>query len=297
MTKEEAREICLETILHDLGYYPVKKDFKESWYFLREEDKKSPSFKVNLKLNRWYDFGIGQGGNAIDLVMFIKNCDFISAIDYLTKFEDNIENIDIKVVKQRREDYKSGEKNYEILEVKKIFMYPLKNYLYERNIDLEVAYKFLKEIHYEMKGRKQYALCMENNSGGYAVRNLLFKGNLGNQDITTIDNGKEEAIVFEGFFNFLSYITLSKHKINNYNFEILNSANNIHKLEGKRYKKIYCFGDNDKTGKSVLEELKNIFLESEVIDKSNLYKNFKDLNEWHINQKNERNELTIKRSL
>ena len=148
-----------------------------------------------------------------------------------------------------------------------------------------------------MKGRKQYALCMENNSGGYAVRNLLFKGNLGNQDITTIDNGKEEVIIFEGFFNFLSYITLSKHEINNYNFEILNSANNIHKLEGKRYKKIYCFGDNDKTGKSVLEELKNIFLESEVIDKSNLYKNFKDLNEWHINQKNERNELTIKRSL
>ncbi|WP_026260234.1 hypothetical protein [Segetibacter koreensis] len=36
--------------------------------------KKRPSFKVNSKLNYWYDHGIGKGGNVIDFAILYHNC-------------------------------------------------------------------------------------------------------------------------------------------------------------------------------------------------------------------------------
>ncbi len=39
---------------------------------LREE--KTPSFKVNRKLNRWYDHGLGKGSNLVDFGILYNKC-------------------------------------------------------------------------------------------------------------------------------------------------------------------------------------------------------------------------------
>ena len=52
---------------------------------LREEHM--PSFKVDYERNLWYDFGLGEGGSIIDLVMRLKRCDFAHAVRLLRNRE------------------------------------------------------------------------------------------------------------------------------------------------------------------------------------------------------------------
>ncbi len=49
--------------LQKLGYQPQKIRNNDYWYLSPLRDEKTASFKVNRKLNAWYDFGLGQGGN------------------------------------------------------------------------------------------------------------------------------------------------------------------------------------------------------------------------------------------
>jgi len=41
------------------------------------------------------------------------------------------------------------------------------------------------------------------------LRNEYFKGSSSPKDVTLIENGAKTMAVFEGFFNFLSYLTLN----------------------------------------------------------------------------------------
>src|SRR5688500_7896411 len=71
---EEARQMDIVCYLSSLGYEPVKIRNFDYWYFSPLRDEKTPSFKVNRKINRWYDHGIGKGGNLIDLAILYNNC-------------------------------------------------------------------------------------------------------------------------------------------------------------------------------------------------------------------------------
>ena len=45
---------------------------------LREE--RTPSFKVDYVRNLWYDFGLGEGGTLLTLVMRLERCDSREAV-------------------------------------------------------------------------------------------------------------------------------------------------------------------------------------------------------------------------
>ena len=52
---------------------------------LREE--RTPSFKVNYQKDLWYDFGIGEGGTLLTLVMRLERCDSREAVRRLQNGE------------------------------------------------------------------------------------------------------------------------------------------------------------------------------------------------------------------
>lgn len=56
MNIAEAKEIRMVDFLQLLGHSPVRIYNSQYWYLspLRQED--TPSFKVNDRLNEWYDF-------------------------------------------------------------------------------------------------------------------------------------------------------------------------------------------------------------------------------------------------
>src|SRR3954447_4981953 len=70
----EARQMDIVLYLSSLGYEPTKGNNADYWYLSPLRDEKTASFKVKRKLNRWYDHGMGRGGNLIDFAILYNNC-------------------------------------------------------------------------------------------------------------------------------------------------------------------------------------------------------------------------------
>src|SRR5690606_16241833 len=81
----EVKEIDMVSYLARLGYEPAKIRNVDYWYLSPLRDEKTPSFKINRKLNRWYDHGIGKGGNLIDFAILYSDC---TVGEFLQKIND-----------------------------------------------------------------------------------------------------------------------------------------------------------------------------------------------------------------
>ena len=95
-----------------------------------------------------------------------------------------------------------------------------------------------------------------------------------------IKNDGLNLLIFEGFFDFLSYLETPNLKVENADYLILNSLANFRKISNiiENYRKIFLFLDNDEAGNKVKSELKKVG--KEIIDMSVFYEKYKDLNEW-----------------
>jgi len=83
-----ARKICIIKILAKQGHYPTRKAEKEAWFLSPLRSETQASFSVSLSKNLWYDYGLGKGGNIIDLVMILNNC---SAYEEVKSLHENIQ--------------------------------------------------------------------------------------------------------------------------------------------------------------------------------------------------------------
>jgi len=79
MNISEAKNIFIVDYLQSLGITPRKKQGSNLWYYSPFRKETEPSFKVNLTRNEWYDFGLGKGGNILDLVMEQHGTDNVSS--------------------------------------------------------------------------------------------------------------------------------------------------------------------------------------------------------------------------
>ena len=70
------------------------------------------------------------------------------------------------------------------------------------------AAAFCREVRYEVNGRAFFAVGFRNDAEGWELRSDRFKGGSSPKHITTLDNGSDMAMAFEGFIDFLSYLSL-----------------------------------------------------------------------------------------
>ncbi len=122
--------------------------------------------------------------------------------------------------------------------------------------------------------------------GGYELRNKYFKGCI-SKDIATdrsTESNNETCIVFEGFMDYLSYLTLKNIQHSKVDVVVLNSISNLSKAMDfiKSHQKIYTYLDNDEAGKNATQQINKLSSTHNCIhiDKSTDYANYKDLNEW-----------------
>ena len=158
----------------------------------------------------------------------------------------------------------------------------------ERCIDWEKAKPFLKCISYEIRGQHYQAIGFANQSGGYELRDSgSFKGTVAPKDITPVFTDKitdkmRPVCVFEGFMDFLSFLSM-KEEVTNACL-VLNSVSNVARairyLNDRHPTHIRAFLDNDDAGRRTT----NDFIKAgfKVEDMSVHYGNFKDLNEYHV---------------
>ena len=288
MNIQEIKTIKLQDFLTSLGYTPTKQQGNRLWYLSPFRQESHASFKVNTDRNLWYDFGIGKGGNIIDLAELLYKSSDVSYL--IRKIEDNVPNCTSTFSTSFADIKEEQQTNYfENLQILPLSHPALMRYLWDRCIDLEVAASVCKELHYDSNGKHYFGIGFPNIAGGYELRNPFFKGCIAPKDISYFyaDEPKKACFLFEGFVDFLSFMTLKRKEnpqntgLRQQDYLILNSVTNIHKAIERlsRYDSVQCFLDNDDAGGNAYLQLSKELGKS-VTDASTLYNGYKDLNEY-----------------
>jgi len=162
----------------------------------------------------------------------------------------------------------------------------LTNYLSQRGISVVTAFCQCKEVHYEIDGKSYFAIGFQNDTGGYELRNRYFKGSVSPKDITTFSLPTDDCMIFEGFMDYLSYLTIENLLHPQTDTVVLNSAVFLDRAMDFlcRHDAVHSYLQNDSTGKQVLSDMSR--QHSNVMDLSGLYENYKDLNECLVNSIN-----------
>ncbi|WP_312819581.1 toprim domain-containing protein [Kaistella carnis] len=286
MNCTQFNKISVEVVLQSFGHFPTKQNEKEAWFLNPFSKENDASFKINKNLNCWYLFSEGIGGNNIDLMKKYLNASISEVLNWA-------ENQNFSSFHQQSGNYKlfNLPKTYEIVEVKDIQHPALVQYLKSRKVERQKH--LIQEIHYQMNDKKYFGIGFKNDSDGYEIRNAYSKICLGKKDITTIKNNSKSLLVFEGFFDFLSFKNIEESLENEpSDYMILNSVSMINKIKNslETYEKIDLYFDNDEAGNRAVEIIKNENNEAE--DCRVLYSDFKDLNDWLIHG-NPNNEVKI----
>ena len=85
MTAHDIKKVSIRAYLADMGIKPGTEKPHYGMYHSPLREDTNPSFKVDYRENLWYDFGTGEGGSIIDLVMKLHKCDNHEAMRLLEK--------------------------------------------------------------------------------------------------------------------------------------------------------------------------------------------------------------------
>ena len=282
MNIDQIKQIKLQDFLATMGCKPVKQYGVNLMYLSPLRTEKHASFKINTELNLWYDFAIGRGGNIIDLAELLYNSSDVSyLIHQIERNALGCVSVSLPTAKPN-----APQNSFENLQVLSITHPALINYLEERCIGIEIARTVCKELHFDTRGKHYFGIGFPNIAGGYEIRNPFFKGGITPKDISLFHNeeSKQSCFVFEGFMDFLSFMTLRRKEndgLRRQDYLVLNSVSNIQKALERlsQYESILCFLDNDEAGRNAYLQLSKELGKS-VTDASTLYNGYKDLNEY-----------------
>lgn len=275
---EVKRTVGIRAVLESFQRFPVKDNPKTAFYFALDRDERTASLSVDFVKNKAFDFGTGKSYDVISIVQVINKCSVSEALRYLSSFDHSVE-VGDKNAGSKKMD------NYEIVGIDNVRHPALLQYLKERKV-FEQRH-LLREVHYVLNGRKYFGVGFENNSGGFEIRNRYSKICLGKKDISLIDNEKNlenEIIIFEGFFDYLTFRMINDEECL-LNIMVLNSTSLLFKVQEKLkdYKKLILYFDNDANGRTHISNMRKRF--AEVEDRSFIYEECKDLNEWFVLKK------------
>ena len=92
LTCARARHIDMVDYLASLGHFPDPRRSRnpDYWYKSPLRNEKTPSFKVNRKLNVWYDHGTGEGGNLIDFGIRYHRCTVAELLQILEIYSPSL---------------------------------------------------------------------------------------------------------------------------------------------------------------------------------------------------------------
>jgi len=281
MNIEQAKRILIEELLLRLGFVPSRKGHDQLWYLSPLRNESTASFKVNTALNAWYDFGIGEGGDVVDLVKRLDHLPTISSA--LTRLDELIGSAPLPVRELTKSIEPSNSPALELTSLGPVHAKSLTMYLRSRRIDPARVSSLVQEAHYRKGDDSYYALAFRNDSNGFELRNPFFKGTLGSKDITTLPGDPARVVVFEGFFDYLTSVMMNGSS--DATVIILNSVSMREKaceaIRHLRPKTVELFRDHDEAGEDLLNYFRSSLPNVDVVDKSDLYPGFSDLNEWY----------------
>ncbi len=297
----KAKSVPIYDWLASKGFEPVKVTKHE--YIYRSpfnEAEKDPSFKVNILKNVFHCWSTSQKGDVITLIRAIDKLGYIEAVNALLDFTGYEQTYEPR--KEKVEPKLHIEKNLPLTSQN------LRNYFSIRALNLKIVEKYVREIHYTNEHGSFYAAGFPNKVGGFEIRcpmknGNVFKACLGQKHVSFYrGQEKTKLALFEGFTDFLSFLTYAKSEVLPIDCLILNSVELLTieriALMSKHYSVVYSYLDNDKAGKAAYTKLfdnleQNVWVENQS---QILYPNHKDFNDfliWHTNQKQSTNATKV----
>ncbi len=301
MNIEQAKAIPLRQIVEHLGgRFSKQGRGKDAWYFSPfRPDEKTASFKINETRNTWYDFGHSPlhiskpGGDGIDLW-----CEF-NGLNNRSQIKEALEGLAsigvtpsrlITLAQQQKRDTTAPQPpRFKLLKLHDRISYAsLKEELTRRKISLKLAHLYLKQAFLqdtENPERKINGFAFANDKGGYEIstpqphKDASFKIAITPKYPTTIQ-GKDQTRIslFEGFWDFLSWLEMNKWEVPPHIVCVLNSVSFIQQAaeivtKQGTIKHASIYFDNDEAGFQATNKLA-LLLENnnvEALDLCSLY--------------------------
>ena len=258
------------------GIRPAKDNPRYGFYLSPLREERTPSFKVDYGQNLWYDFGLGEGGTLIDLVMRMERCD---AGEAMRRLERRIGESPVSSFYGTNPPLPKRETSMIVDAVRTLENPALLSYLTQRSIDLGMARAHCSEVHYRVSGKSYFAVGFRNDTGGWELRNRYFKG-CTSKAPTTRRGDYPTCLVFEGFMDYLSFLTFKRNPTPPHNIVVLNSVTNLAKALPfiASHEHVDAYLDNDDAGRKATDELKKAC--RNLSDQSIHYRPYNDLNDY-----------------
>lgn len=297
MTDNRIPSFPIADLLETLGARPGK--YKNTYHSPFRKDRDA-SLHIDPDRNIWYDHGAGVGGGNIDLVMHCKGCTASEAAEFILSLAAPPE----RSMRSQGASYSgvgapriSHSAPNRIVRVRYVHSIHLLDYCESRGIPSSLAARYCREITLRGKtaGRTYESLGFLNNSGGYALKSANGFKSTTKAGVTTIDirgdftdcPSADVVSVFEGFFDFLSWLACHSLVVPTTDVLVLNSVANLPRGLSylRMHRSIICCLDNDNAGRTALDTLRGLRLEigdPDITDGSFFYQGYKDVNEWWV---------------
>lgn len=282
MNTKEANKYPISSYLDYLGYRPSKNLGSYSLYHSPYRNENTPSFKVSHAKNLWVDYGDDNcGGTLIDLVLKLNPSYGISqALQEISSLSGESFSFQQQPIFLEKGEAKNDRK-IEIFKIQPLGNnQALTDYLNSRNIGLDTARKFCREVYYNIGDKKYFGLG-NRNENGWSIRNKYWKG-CSAQGFSYYNNCSTKLNLFEGIFDLMSYLELHKNEKANSDFMVLNSLTNMNNAFPiiEKYNQVNLYLDQDNAGRKATNLLVDVFPNCK--DLSSITLPYKDLNEYLV---------------
>lgn len=271
------RQTSMVAILSSLGYDTRRS--ANGLYLSPFRPERVGSLHINDEKHIWCDHGGYDptkkggkpGGDTIRLVMDLKECSFVEALDFLATFNPNITPISDEEMERRRQDNRPSKIHIE--KVDRHWRHDLLEYGTKiRKIPEPLLKRYCSQVTVTFgDSRTPFTyIGFPNIEGGWSLRNNMDKlskissksgytlldseGNYRNNDETPTS---KTVVLFEGFFDFLSWLAWNRIETPGMDVVVLNSTTNLLAAMPSltQHGVIASFLDNDDTGRKYFDEV------------------------------------------
>lgn len=264
-------------------------------------DERTPSFHILPEGYGWVDFGDGTKGGVIDLIMRLEECDRSFALRRIAEIKNGGRSfVQPSVAVSLKTHHPTHA--FKVVSSSPLTDNKLIQYAVGRGITEDVLRRYCLEIAVKVRGSKhiQSYIGFPNSTDGYVLRSPkvgrdgkrctssapTYISPDGNQ---TPSPYSAVTAVFEGFFDFMSFIEMRRAWSGltpGCDICVLNSVSNLSRALGfiLRHQEINLFLDNDKAGRETTEAIilaaRTASEDITVLDHSDEYAGYGDINEF-----------------
>jgi len=221
MKASEIRKKSIVEYLATLGIKPASEIGRSFVFYSPWREEEEPSFHIFKNDGKFKDFGSGESGTIIDLVMRLESTDFKGALRIL----DEGRVISLPEFEKPTKPLKKG---VEIISINDLKSEELISYLNGRCIPTKLGQRYLKQVSLRFPnsispGKIHVVLGFKNDAGGFEFRDRWIKLSNSPKTITTLKGDKNVNYIFEGWCDFLSALVYFNIDAFDGNSIILNS--------------------------------------------------------------------------